>query len=82
MCRCFNLATNLIDLQQLLRIHTLLKPIMLRRVKSEIQQKLPPKTETKIFVGMSGASSCNEGGAAALTVLPKSRCTGGSLKCS
>ena len=51
--RCFNLATNSIDQEQLFRIHTLLKPLMLRRVKSEIAQKLPKKTEVKIFVGLS-----------------------------
>jgi SWI/SNF-related matrix-associated actin-dependent regulator of chromatin subfamily A member 5 len=51
--RCFNLATNSIDQEQLFKIHTLLKPLMLRRVKSEIQQKLPKKTETKIFVGLT-----------------------------
>ena len=51
--RCFNLITNSIDQDQLFKIHTLLKPLMLRRVKSEIQQKLPKKTETKIFVGLT-----------------------------
>lgn len=51
--RCFNLITNSVDQSQLLKLHTLLRPLMLRRVKAEIQQKLPKKTETKIFVGLS-----------------------------
>ena len=51
--RCFNLTTNSIDQEQLMKIHTLLKPLMLRRVKSEMLQKLPKKTETKIFVGLT-----------------------------
>lgn len=50
---CFNLATNSIDQIQLMKIHALLKPIMLRRVKAEMMQKLPKKTETKIYVGLT-----------------------------
>ena len=50
---CFDLATNSIDQDRLFKIHTLLKPLMLRRIKSEIQQKLPKKTEVKIFVGLT-----------------------------
>jgi hypothetical protein len=60
--RCFNLTTNSIDQEQLFKIHTLLKPLMLRRIKSEIQQKLPKKTEIKIFVNLTRTYTMQEGG--------------------
>lgn len=31
----------------------MLRPFLLRRVKSEVEKSLPPKTETKIYVGLS-----------------------------
>ncbi|EWC76104.1 hypothetical protein C923_03228 [Plasmodium falciparum UGT5.1] len=35
------------------QLHTILKPFMLRRLKVEVEQSLPPKREIYIFVGMS-----------------------------
>lgn len=35
------------------RLHAVLKPFLLRRLKSEVEKKLPPKKETKIYVGLS-----------------------------
>lgn len=35
------------------RLHSILKPFMLRRVKSEVEKSLLPKIELKLFVGMT-----------------------------
>uniref|UniRef100_A0A8C4N542 SNF2 related chromatin remodeling ATPase 1 n=1 Tax=Eptatretus burgeri TaxID=7764 RepID=A0A8C4N542_EPTBU len=35
------------------RLHTLLRPFLLRRVKSEVEKSLPPKKEVKVYVGLS-----------------------------
>ncbi|CAK9291495.1 unnamed protein product [Gordionus sp. m RMFG-2023] len=35
------------------RLHAVLKPFLLRRLKSEVEKKLPPKKESKIFIGLS-----------------------------
>ncbi|ANQ08079.1 Uncharacterized protein PCOAH_00023630 [Plasmodium coatneyi] len=35
------------------QLHTILKPFMLRRLKVEVEQCLPPKREIYVFVGMS-----------------------------
>ncbi|GAB66326.1 helicase [Plasmodium cynomolgi strain B] len=35
------------------QLHTILKPFMLRRLKVEVEQSLPPKREIYVFVGMS-----------------------------
>lgn len=35
------------------RLHRILKPFMLRRIKAEVEKTLLPKIETKIFVGLS-----------------------------
>lgn len=35
------------------RLHGILKPFMLRRIKSEVEKSLLPKKEVKIFVGLS-----------------------------
>ena len=34
-------------------LHKLLKPVLLRRLKSEVEKDLPPKKELKLFVGLS-----------------------------
>eukprot|EP00966_Prymnesium_polylepis_P230924 5344160-Prymnesium_polylepis.1 len=34
-------------------LHKLLKPVLLRRLKSEVEKDLPPKRELKLFVGLS-----------------------------
>lgn len=35
------------------RLHCILKPFMLRRIKSEVEKSLLPKKEIKVFVGLS-----------------------------
>ena len=36
------------------KLHQVLKPFLLRRIKSEVEKKLLPKQETKLYVGLSG----------------------------
>jgi SNF2 family DNA or RNA helicase len=47
--KCLGENTELIS-----RLHSILKPFLLRRLKSDVEKKLPPKRETKLFVGLSG----------------------------
>ncbi|RWS11514.1 SWI/SNF-related matrix-associated actin-dependent regulator of chromatin subfamily A member 5-like isoform X1 [Dinothrombium tinctorium] len=35
------------------RLHAVLRPFLLRRLKSDVEKRLPPKKETKIYVGLS-----------------------------
>lgn len=35
------------------KLHQVLKPFLLRRLKSDVEKKLPPKVETKLYVGLS-----------------------------
>ncbi len=35
------------------RLHKILKPFLLRRMKVDVEKSLPPKVETKLFVGLS-----------------------------
>jgi SWI/SNF-related matrix-associated actin-dependent regulator of chromatin subfamily A member 5 len=35
------------------KLHTILRPFMLRRVKSDVAKSLPPKKETKLYVGLT-----------------------------
>ncbi|KAL7551496.1 hypothetical protein ACHAWF_014686 [Thalassiosira exigua] len=35
------------------KLHTVLRPFMLRRVKKDVACSLPPKKETKLFIGMT-----------------------------
>lgn len=35
------------------RLHSILRPFMLRRVKAEVEKSLLPKKETKLFIGMT-----------------------------
>ncbi|XP_077000970.1 SWI/SNF-related matrix-associated actin-dependent regulator of chromatin subfamily A member 1 isoform X3 [Tamandua tetradactyla] len=35
------------------RLHVVLKPFLLRRIKSDVEKSLPPKKETKIYLGLS-----------------------------
>lgn len=35
------------------RLHTILRPFMLRRIKSEVEKSLLPKIEVKLFVGLT-----------------------------
>eukprot|EP00698_Gefionella_okellyi_P011980 TRINITY_DN3200_c0_g1_i1.p1 TRINITY_DN3200_c0_g1~~TRINITY_DN3200_c0_g1_i1.p1 ORF type:complete len:1376 (-),score=314.16 TRINITY_DN3200_c0_g1_i1:537-4664(-) len=41
------------DAKLMAAAHSLLQPLMLRRLKSSVQLNLPPKTETKIYVGLA-----------------------------
>ncbi|MCQ2817040.1 MAG: SNF2-related protein [archaeon] len=53
--RVFNLdaATNDQQMQIVKQIHKLLRPFVLRRLKSEVEFKLPPKKEIYLYVGLS-----------------------------
>ena len=53
--RVFNLdtATEEGQMKIVKQIHQLLKPFVLRRLKNEIQYKIPPKTEIFLYVGLS-----------------------------
>ncbi|KDO23329.1 hypothetical protein SPRG_11643 [Saprolegnia parasitica CBS 223.65] len=35
------------------KLHTVLRPFLLRRLKSDVEHSLPPKIETKLYVGLS-----------------------------
>lgn len=35
------------------RLHAVLRPFLLRRLKSEVEKKLKPKKEVKVYVGLS-----------------------------
>ncbi len=35
------------------RLHGVLRPFLLRRLKSDVEKKLPPKKDVKIYVGLS-----------------------------
>ena len=35
------------------QLHKILRPFLLRRLKSDVEKTLPPKTETKLLIGMS-----------------------------
>ncbi len=35
------------------RLHSVLRPFLLRRLKSEVEKRLPPKKELKVYVGLS-----------------------------
>ncbi|KAF6767798.1 hypothetical protein AHF37_10448 [Paragonimus kellicotti] len=35
------------------RLHAVLKPFLLRRIKADVEKKLPPKKECKIYIGLS-----------------------------
>ncbi len=46
--KCLGENTELVS-----RLHSILKPFLLRRLKSDVEKKLPPKQETKLYVGLS-----------------------------
>ena len=35
------------------KLHTVLRPFLLRRVKHDVEKDIPPKRETKLFIGLS-----------------------------
>ena len=53
--------TNLFDINKCLsqdkstvsELHAVLKTLLLRRLKSDVEKRLPPKQETKLYVGLS-----------------------------
>ncbi|KAL3265822.1 hypothetical protein HHI36_010018 [Cryptolaemus montrouzieri] len=49
----FNTNQCLGDNQLVERLHAVLKPFLLRRLKSEVEKKLKPKKEVKVYVGLS-----------------------------
>lgn len=49
----FNTNNCLGDNHLVERLHAVLRPFLLRRLKSEVEKKLLPKKEVKIYVGLS-----------------------------
>ncbi|KAF8782283.1 SWI/SNF-related matrix-associated like protein [Argiope bruennichi] len=49
----FNTNNCLGDTSLVERLHAVLRPFLLRRLKSEVEKKLPPKKEIKVYVGLS-----------------------------
>lgn len=49
----FNLASEDAQDTVVKRLHRVLRPFLLRRLKTDVEAALPPKVETKLFVGMS-----------------------------
>lgn len=49
----FNTNNCLGDTSLVERLHAVLRPFLLRRLKSDVEKKLPPKKEVKIYVGLS-----------------------------
>ena len=49
----FDLAAGKVDDAKLAQAHYLLRPFCLRRLKEEVEQKLPPKLETRIDCPLS-----------------------------
>ncbi|KRZ80198.1 putative global transcription activator SNF2L1, partial [Trichinella papuae] len=49
----FNTSSCFGDTGLVERLHTVLKPFLLRRLKSEVEKALPPKKELKIYIGLS-----------------------------
>eukprot|EP01114_Cavostelium_apophysatum_P015131 TRINITY_DN4061_c0_g2_i1.p1 TRINITY_DN4061_c0_g2~~TRINITY_DN4061_c0_g2_i1.p1 ORF type:complete len:648 (-),score=235.27 TRINITY_DN4061_c0_g2_i1:56-1999(-) len=49
----FNLNNNNEQQQIIERLHKVLRPFLLRRLKVDVEKSLPPKKEVKLYVGMS-----------------------------
>ncbi|OWA51550.1 putative global transcription activator SNF2L1 [Hypsibius exemplaris] len=49
----FNTNSCLGDTNLVQRLHGVLRPFLLRRIKADVEKRLPPKKETKIYVGLS-----------------------------
>jgi SWI/SNF-related matrix-associated actin-dependent regulator of chromatin subfamily A member 5 len=49
----FNTADSAATANVIQRLHSVMRPFMLRRVKNDVEKDLPPKKETKLFVGMA-----------------------------
>jgi hypothetical protein len=46
-------GSGLSDEDKVRRLHGVLRPFLLRRLKADVEKALPPKTETKLFIGMT-----------------------------
>ena len=46
-------TTGTADQDVMRKLHAVLRPFLLRRLKVDVERSLPPKTETKLFIGMS-----------------------------
>ncbi|XKL63332.1 hypothetical protein PGB90_005696 [Kerria lacca] len=46
-------TNNFLDTSLVERLHGVLRPFLLRRLKSEVEKKLKPKKEVKVYVGLS-----------------------------
>lgn len=51
----FDLVLNKVDNKKLNQAHALLEAMMLRRLKATVEQKLPPKIETRVNCPLSNA---------------------------
>ncbi|KAL1457210.1 hypothetical protein WDU94_001865 [Cyamophila willieti] len=49
----FNTSDFMGDTSIIERLHSVLKPFLLRRLKSEVEKRLKPKKELKVYVGLS-----------------------------
>ncbi|OWR46917.1 Chromatin-remodeling complex ATPase chain Iswi [Danaus plexippus plexippus] len=49
----FNTNAALGDNQLVSRLHAVLRPFLLRRLKAEVEKKLKPKKELKVYIGLS-----------------------------
>ena len=45
--------SKLDDTKLVERLHGVLRPFLLRRLKADVEKKLPPKKENKIYIGLS-----------------------------
>lgn len=56
--KCFDLSNHhIIDKKLLLKVHSMLKPFMLRRLKADVEKSVPPKVEKKILCPMTPMQS-------------------------
>ncbi|CAM9097974.1 unnamed protein product [Scytosiphon promiscuus] len=50
----FNLETDKSARDNVIKkLHTILRPFMLRRIKADVEKDLPPKKEVKLYIGMT-----------------------------
>jgi alpha-tubulin suppressor-like RCC1 family protein/superfamily II DNA or RNA helicase len=53
----FDIKAGVAETKEISMLHDLLAPFMLRRLKADVEKRLQPKTETKLFVGLSQMQS-------------------------
>ena len=46
-------AENVDDEDTVTRLHRILRPFLLRRIKADVEHTLLPKKETKLYIGLS-----------------------------